>query len=507
MNVQSLKTSGGVRSVVVACLVGVVTGTACMQQSFAQQSPSQSLIFSDPLKQISWISGPEKVSIGDFADVNIPNGYRFCNGTGARVILENANTPVPNDLIGVLADNAGTWWAVLEYDKNGYVKSADMAQIDSAAVLKSVQKRLQNQSQGAGRGITSLAWQSQPAFDDQADSITWSLQVQAGSSKTLNEGVALLGRYGVLEVTSSQSYPPAAAPALGQIVSQNINFKDGDRYSDYQNGDKVGEIALAGLIAGDNGQDRATTAGTAAWVYLVYSGLAVCAGVAGIMILISRRNNRQHRAVRKVVSAPVLAQAASAPAPVAAQTIPVTPVASAVTPSAPLTNVKLNGHGTNGSTANGSKSERNGKQFHRNRRKRVFNYPKFYTHVMKELSFHAYEGSPLMTNGKSRNGNGYTNGHVNGHKNGANGHTNGTNGTNGSNGANGANGSESNESVKTGIEELIATQKSLIQEQKCLLEQQTRLIEEKRWLIEEQTAFLKGQAGMINDQQFPLKFE
>jgi hypothetical protein len=33
------------------------------------------------------------------------------------------------------------------------------------------------------------------------------------------------------------------------------------------------------------------------------------------------------------------------------------------------------------------------------------------------------------------------------------------------------------------------------------------LIEEKRWLIEEQTAFIKGQAGMMNEQQFPLKFE
>lgn len=493
MNVQSLKASYGVRNVVVACLLGAVTSTAFLQQSLAQQSPSQPLIFSDPLKQISWISGPQSLSVNDYASVNIPNGYRFTDARGARVILENANTPVPNDLIGILADDAGTWWAVLEYNKSGYVKSADLVQIDSAAILKAVQKQLQNQD--SGRGITSLSWQTQPAFDAQADSLSWALQVQAGSAKTLNEGVALLGRYGVLEVTSVRSYPLAAAPALGQIVSKNISFKDGYRYSNYQNGDKVGGIALAGLIAGENGDNRATAAGTAAWVYWVYSGL-VCAGVAGFMILVFRRKSRHHhRPVRTAAPAP----AAVAQAVAAAQAVPAPqPVASAAAAPVALTNVKLNGHpGANGSKgSNGSNGERNGKQFHRNRRKRVFNYPKFYTHVMKELSFHAYEASPTMANGKSRNGN--ANGHVNGHTNGTNGHTNGTNGSNGS---------ESNDSVKSGIEELIATQKTLIQEQKCLLEQQTRLIEEKRWLIEEQTAFLKGQAGVINDQQFPLKFE
>jgi hypothetical protein len=362
-----------------------------------------------------------------------------------------------------------------------------------------VQKRLQNQANGGG--ATTLTWQSQPAFDSQADSLAWSLQVQSGSSKTLNEGVALLGRYGVLEVTTVRSYPLAASPALNKIVSQNISFTDGDRYSNYQSGDKVGALGLAGLIAGDNGDSHPATVGPAAWVYWVYSGLAACVASAGFMILASRKKNRRHRSSRPVVSAPAIAVAKAEPAPVVQITTaaPLAPTPATAAPVA-LTNVNLNGHAkTNGS--NGSNGARNGKQFNRNRRKRVFNYPKFYTHVMKELSFHAYDASPI-TNGKSRNGNGYANGHANGNHNGANGHTNGTNGTNGANGSNG-----SGDGVKSGIEELISTQKALIQEQKCLLEQQTRLIEEKRWLIEEQTAFLKGQAGMINEQQFPLKFE
>lgn len=490
MNVQALKAPAGVRKVLIVCVLGVLTGTACLQQSLAQQSSSQSLIFADPLRQISWISGPQKVGIGDFANVNIPEGYRFTDAGGARVVLANANMPVPNDLAGVLADSAGAWWAVIEYNKTGYIKSDDLTQIDPAAVLKAVQKQLENGE--TARGIRPLAWQSQPTFDPQTHSLKWSIQVQAGQDKELNEGVALFGRHGILETTCIRTYPLAAAPALDQVVSKNISFKDGENYSAYQTGDKVGSIAIASLVAGNNGENPAIVAGTATWVYWVYSGLAVCVALAGIMALVSRKKTRRTRAMRPAISVsngvkPAATQAVTAlqGAPAA----PVAPTAAATNASVALANLKLNGH----SKTNGS---RNGKQFHRNRRKRAFSYPKFYTHVMKELSFHAYEASPQMTNGKSRNG--FANGHSNGHTNGANGHTNGTNGSNGS---------DSNDSVKSGIEELIATQKALIQEQKCLLEQQTRLIEEKRWLIGEQTAFLKGQTEMINDQQFPLKFE
>lgn len=507
MNVQTLNPPVGVRRAVVACLLGVVTGTACLQQSLAQQSQSQSVVFSDPLKQINWISGPQSISIGDFARVNIPDGYRFASASGARVILENANAPVPNDLIGVLADKGGTWWAVLEYDKSGYVKSADFTQIDSASVLKSVKKHLQNQDNGSE--IMSLTWQTQPAFDAKADSLAWAVQVSAGSAKTLNEGVAMLGRHGVLEVTAVRPYPLATAPTLGQIVSKNISFQSGERYSDYQNGDKVGDVALAGLISGDNGENSVTKAGTAAWVYWVYGGLGICVAIAGFMAKGSRKK-RQSRPARTHVSAPAGAYAVAAAAPIAAAPTAAVTSTAATSANVALTNVKLNGNGNgngNGhySTANGSASVKNGKHFHRNRRKRMFDYPKFYTHVMRELSFHSYDASPNAANGKTRNGNG--NGRVNGHSNG-NGNGNGANGySNGANGNNGTNSSDPNGSVKTGIEELISTQKALIQEQKCLLEQQTRLIEEKRWLIDEQTAFLKGQAGLINDQQFPLKFE
>ncbi len=485
MKVRHLNAFTGLKRAAAFGLIGVVTGVFSLHpQCLAQQTYSQSAIFSDPLKQINWISGPQKITIGDFANVTIPAGYRFTDANGARVVLGNANSPIPDDLIGVLVKDSGTWLAVMEYSPKGYVKNVTLAQINSTTVLKGVQKQLQTPDSG----ITSLNWVSQPAYDSQAHLLTWSLQVQSTSGKFLNEAVAMLGRHGVLEITGSLPYPLTDEPSLSQVAS-NISFKEGERYSDYQSGDKVADIGLSELIAGENGEKHPMTAGTAAWVYWVYSGLAVCIAFGGVMVLVMRKKNRHHHRHHHV-HVPVTASA-----PVQAQAAPVQE------PAPVLQNGVTNGH----APANGV-STANGTRHHRNRSKRrVFDYPKFYTNVMKELSFHSYSASPLAANG--RNGNGYKNGHANGHNGHANGHTNGhSNGNGHANGING-NGSGINEAIKSGIEELISTQKNLIQEQKCLLEQQTRLIEEKRWLIEEQTAFLKGQASMMDEQQYPLKFE
>jgi uncharacterized membrane-anchored protein len=437
-----------------------------LQQCQAQQQyVSQSDVSVDPLKYVNWISGPQKVTLGDFADINIPKGYRLTDVHGAKMVLESLNIPTPDELAGILAPTSGgKWMAVLQYSPKGYIKSPDVTKIDTTAVLKKVLEQINGKQDKSS--VTSLNWQSQPSYDANNYLLEWSFQVATPSSaKVLNQTAVLLGRHGVLQVTIAQPSSLTGAPSLKQLIS-NINFKEGERYTDYQTGDKVAEIGLAELISGEK---HAQTAGgfgaIAAWIY---GGLAVCL-VAGGVVVVIRRNKRQIRP-----QAP-----AQIPVPAVKNDVPAKAVFT--TPPSPiLKKSETNGHAQPkpvSSHVNGSKP------FNRNRRKRVFDYPKFYTNVMRELSLYSY-GPGNSTNGKSP-ANGHANGHTNGESNGyANGH------------AAVSNGSMANETIKSQIEELISTQKSLIQEQKCLLEQQTRLIEEKRWLIEEQTAFLKNQSGL-----------
>ena len=437
------------------------------------------------MSQVNWVSGPQTINLADAANIDIPAGYRLTDVSGARLFLQAANNPVPKNLIGLLSTDSGKWWAVVEYTPEGYVKDAD-ARIDAAAALKSLQAQTQNGS------ITSMSWGSQPVYNPQTHSLAWSLQVNAASMQALNESVVLLGRRGYFQITAFHPVSLADAPSLAQLAG-NINFKDGERYSDYQSGDKVASVGMTDLVVGGPSETQVAAnkfgGPTAVWIF---SGIAVVILSGGAFFLLKKKNHRHHHHHSR-------SSHAQGSAPVATATAAATPAVSNVSTPKPAMAMS-NGNGQhNGAAANGNGSSK--KQFHRHRRKKAFSYPKFYTHVMRELSLHSYGPAATPANGKSR-----VNGHANGHQNGsANGHANGhTNGANGhSNGANGTNGNGVHDTMKAEIVDLIATQKNLINEQKCLLEQQTKLIEEKRWLIEEQTAFLKGQA----EQQFPLKFE
>lgn len=477
MKFRLFKSSRGWACLMVSSLIPILVALLCFQQQCQaqQQFDSVSDASVDPLKYVNWISGPQKVTLGDFADVNIPQGYRLTDVHGAKMVLESFNDPIPDDLVGILVPVSGKWMAMLQYSPKGYVKNPDVTKINTTAVLKQVLEQI-NGKQGKS-SIASLSWQSQPAYDANSHLLEWSLQVVTPSSaKVLNQTAVLLGRHGVLQVTIAQPLPATESPSLKQLVS-NITFKDGERYADYQAGDKVAEIGLAELISGEKHAQAAGffSGGFGAVAAWIYGGLAVCL-VAGGVVIILRRNKTQPR------------HRVETPAP-AVKNNAVPAVGSAVSsnPPAPvLEKSETNGHAQPKpmpAHANGSKT----KTFNRNRRKRVFDYPKFYTNVMRELSLYSYAPNGTM-NGKSHsNGhaNGYTNGESNGH---SNGHVADSNGT------------MAHETIKSQIENLIATQKSLIQEQKCLLEQQTRLIEEKRWLIEEQTAFLKSQSSLAANQ-------
>ena len=474
MKVRHVQSLGGLKRPTTICLIPVLAVLFTFySQCQGQQASVGSVIPADP--GIGWAAGPQKRSLGDYADVDIPAGYRMTDAHGARIILDSLNSPAPLNLIGALSDTAGKWWAIVEYSPKGFVKDGD--QINSTGVLKA----LQTEMQAAGEPNASLIWKSAPVYDSQMHSLSWSIEAQNASKTELNQTVVLLGRRGYVTIISYQADPAADTSPLKQLAA-GINFKDGERYADFQSGDQVARIGLSDLIVGEKhiakaGIGRGFAGTSAAWIY---AGIFVCVAIGGVMLV----RRKKASAVSKAVAVP----AAPASPAVAANSSVTAPAAAAVAG---------NGHQNGAVSPKMPEQKKQVKQFHRNRRKKIFNYPKFYTNVMRELSLHSY-GPIHYSNGKSH-ANGHANGHLNGTSKGhANGHSNGHANGDANNGSNGL-----NEAIKTEIAALIANQKNLIEEQKCLLEQQTKLIAEKRWLIEEQSAFLKGQS----EQQFPLKFE
>jgi hypothetical protein len=162
--------------------------------------------------------------------------------------------------------------------------------------------------------------------------------------------------------------------------------------------------------------------------------------------------------------------------------------------------LKLNGRPAKGKSANNNHANGNSK------RRRTFNYPKFYTEMMMqgpsptsmaESAYNPY--GPYDYNGYyveyempriKNNGNGHVNG---------NGSSNG-NGTHNGNGQSHAPESpaDSNGALEARTS-VIASQKSLIEEQQRLIQEQARLIQEKSRLIEEKNQLLERQSQMLDN--------
>src|SRR5579859_1171723 len=470
------------------------------QSGNADQSSLLSLASPDQV-QVNWTSGPADASLGTLADIKIPKGYRFTDSIGAGALLGRMNNPIPQGLVGIIAPESGQWWVVLTYKEIGYVKDVDKGAVDAAAVLKTISDRANRQNEDRTIHnlplITSVDWALAPVFDAKTHAVEWAVRAKTQSAEVINHTVRLLGRQGMLDATAVAPYQIKAAANLVPLkeLVKNISFKQGQRYTDYQDGDKVSDIALAGLITGDDdslasqkSDVTASNKSAGAWGWYVLAGVIAGGGVMLVRGVVQRHhksrrvpsagslivgngigNGNGHVHASAVVTPPIPATAGNDLQSSKVRTDEVKP--GGVKPQVAVTQ-----NGSNGS------AHRPGA-----RRKKVFDYHRFYTDTVMKLSSSGYTAEVTPRNG-------HTNGHSDGHSSAP------------AMEAQPASYGAMNQAMVQSHLDLIANQKALIEEQKRLVQQQTRLIEEKSKLIEEQNEILVRQSAMI-ESQYSLKLE
>jgi hypothetical protein len=151
---------------------------------------------------------------------------------------------------------------------------------------------------------------------------------------------------------------------LKELVSK-ITFKDGQRYTDYQIGDKIAGVGLKEIVMGDEssgGQRDEVKAGSVPGVVIwIYSVFGACVALGSGMLVYGRFKKRKTQ-----------------PAAVA-----------------------TNGHALPAVHHNGGKKNGNGMTRHAaSRQKKVFNYHKFYWDMVLETSGLTY-GWESSVNGNS----------------------------------------------------------------------------------------------------------
>lgn len=427
------------------------------QLCWADSPPAVSAL---SLAQDNASTAANKASLGQYAEIQIPQGYRFFDAATARALLDHMNNPVAPGLVGVLAPNDGKWWAALEFNDVGYLKNVGAQQLDPAAILKDVQARnttenKQQMEQGVPR-IQSVDWEMEPKYDANAHSLEWAFRAAGPSGAVINHVIALFGRRGVLEITAVQ--PDRTSQGHVDLVPlndfvRNITFKEGQAYADYQSGDKVASAGLKEIVLGGDSSAPVGNLATASIPRAViwgYSFIGGCVALGSALLVYGK--------LRKGKRVPPAAHS-NGHAVVAVQT-----------------NGKVNG---------------NTLTSHRTlRQKKMFNYQKFYSDMVLQLSGHTY----AWVNPGS-NGNGLSPSAQRAPSQSATAPQ-----------PPAAPQSLSNQALVNANLELIACQKNLIEEQKNLMHEQTRIIEEKAKLIKEYNQLMeKWSEDMEN--QFSLKLD
>jgi len=413
--------------------------------------------------------------LSTIAELKVPRGYRFTDAKGARTFLEQMKSPVPPDVAGILAPESGGWWVTFDFSNIGHLKDDSRDQIDPAAILKTVTARIERENrERLSQGLVAIApmvWALEPTYDSNSHTLEWALRAEGRTGSLINHTIHLLGRRAILNA-NVRLYNNAAELAPLKDLVKGAAFKEGEGYTDFRIGDKIapstlGELVAAGSFWKENSDASATnsSAATLLWIGLA---LLVCGGVASLGF-ISKRHRKAKRVIANEVSdgeAPAASGNGSKPHAVQreAELALLSPKLKVGAP------VSARGVAKPRVSGSGLKGQNDG------RRRRVFNYHKFYTEMVMQVSpatrAESYDGHPDEVNGNGYNGSRRERVAPEPHLD--------------------------QGAVVNGNSEMIANQKSLIEDQKRIIEEQTKLIEEKNRLITEKNQLLKRQSELMD---------
>jgi uncharacterized membrane-anchored protein len=254
---------------------------------------------------IKWQPGPIKGALGDIAEIDVPEGFLFLDGDETRKFLELNENLTNGKELGMMATQDLGWFVAFDFSDIGYVKDDEKADLDADDILTSLREGNEaGNQQKKIRGwktLSLLGWASAPKYDEASHNLEWAIKLEddADKSITLNHFIRVLGREGVMEVslvTAPEDYEKTL-PEMRKLLT-SFNFKAGQKYSEYRQGDKIAAIGLTGLIVG-GGVAAAAKSGLLGGLLKVLGKsakllvIAVGAAAAGIAKLFGRKKDSE----------------------------------------------------------------------------------------------------------------------------------------------------------------------------------------------------------------------
>lgn len=205
--------------------------------------------------EIEWDVGPTSSSIGTDATIKVPEGYKLTGAAGSRTWDELTHNP-PSDTLATLMPDSEDWFVCFTFSNDGYVKDDEADELDADAILESLKQGTESsnayrQKQGWG-SIHVTDWIVPPKFDDETKHLVWAFGLRNNEGgESANYNMRVLGRYGVMNVVvvAEPAKMNSAVDEANQLLT-GFNYNDGHKYAEFQEGDRIAEYGLTGLIAG-----------------------------------------------------------------------------------------------------------------------------------------------------------------------------------------------------------------------------------------------------------------
>jgi uncharacterized membrane-anchored protein len=245
----------------------------------------------DPIfASLGWLVGPERVDLGEFAELALPGNFGFIGASGAQKMMELAHSPTSGNEMGLVLSLGESWLVLFQFNKSGYVRDDDKDKMDPDQMLKAIRMRNEEDNRfRQKRGwpvLNAMTWQMPPRYNELSHNLVWATRGESEGRTVVDYNMRVLGRSGAMKVTLlvRPEDLEAALPSFNALLAQ-FSYKKGHRYAEFRTGDPVAKYGLTALVTGDV-TAVATNSGLLAKFGnpTPWFGILVVAGVMGMVL-------------------------------------------------------------------------------------------------------------------------------------------------------------------------------------------------------------------------------
>jgi len=205
------------------------------------------------INALNWVKSPATVDITSHATVKLEGNVRYLNSVETKKFLKLTQNPELDNRYTIQSPSEG-WFAVFSFAPEGYVK--DDEKIDADDLLKTLKKgNKESISERKKQGLPVLyldEWYVPPHYDQTTKRLEWGVKYHdEEGDPVINYTSRILGRNGYVNaILVSEPNTLNRDLASFKASLQSFDYKSGEKYSEFKEGDKIAAYGLGALILG-----------------------------------------------------------------------------------------------------------------------------------------------------------------------------------------------------------------------------------------------------------------